>query len=597
MQSVSNSWKENQNKNVVNESFVEVSLTICDPEAASDAQAIDNGSVYFSNTSQTTNRIDKNIKKYSTLEKDIWSLDGSLSTIPSSNYGDNGFIGSEICNENNIFVNHPIIDIEFSQVHTPIIPGLTIVWGSAFDEYATDFNIVAYNNGNIVTSETVVNNVSLTSVIYIDIENYDLIRIEIIKWCKPFRRSRISDIYIGIFKTYKKENLTNLKQEQEVSPLCLSLPINSLEFSIDNSQNEYDPFNYSGLSKYLIERQEIKARYGTKLDSGTVEYIPSGVFYLSQWDAPQNGLEATFKARNLIELLSDTYYKGLYYLNGISLYDLAEDVLLDANLPLNNDGTVKWLLDDSLKVIYTSAPLPLISYAECLQYVAQMARCVMMVDRQGILRIKPRSTTINTDYVLDNTNCYSRPELSFQKPLKAVSVNIYNYSTAASVSELYRSTVAITGTKRLIINYKSTATNVTATVTNGTLISATYYTNSCVIDLSASGDVVIVIQGKILTVSETTFMNTSNSTGEIVEVSNPLITSSSVATAIAVWIIAYMNNRKILSTDWRSDVRLDATDVIKISNDYTTENMIMNRVVFEFNGAFKGTGEGRVLEN
>ena len=149
----------------------------------------------------------------------------------------------------------------------------------------------------------------------------------------------------------------------------------------------------------------------------------------------------------------------------------------------------------------------------------------------------------------------------------------------------------------MIINYKSTATNVTATVTNGTLISATYYTNSCVIDLSASGDVVIVIQGKILTVSETTFMNTSNSTGEIVEVSNPLITSSSVATAIAVWIIAYMNNRKILSTDWRSDVRLDATDVIKISNDYTTENMIMNRVVFEFNGAFKGTGEGRVLEN
>ena len=44
----------------------------------------------------------------------------------------------------------------------------------------------------------------------------------------------------------------------------------------------------------------MRVKYGLKLNDDTIEYIPAGVFYLSEWESPQNGLEANFVARDLL---------------------------------------------------------------------------------------------------------------------------------------------------------------------------------------------------------------------------------------------------------------------------------------------------------
>lgn len=64
MQTVSESWKNNQRNTLVNESFVEVSLGIADPDAIADASANDNGAVYISDTSQVTSEVDKSVMPY-----------------------------------------------------------------------------------------------------------------------------------------------------------------------------------------------------------------------------------------------------------------------------------------------------------------------------------------------------------------------------------------------------------------------------------------------------------------------------------------------------------------------------------------------------
>jgi hypothetical protein len=50
-----------------------------------------------------------------------------------------------------------------------------------------------------------------------------------------------------------------------------------------------------------------------------------------------------------------------------------------------------------------------------------------------------------------------------------------------------------------------------------------------------------------------------------------------------------------LDSSWRADVRLDALDIVKNTNSYNTNNVRMTNVEFKFNGAFRGTGEGKVI--
>src|SRR5690606_3509670 len=158
-----------------------------------------------------------------------------------------------------------------------------------------------------------------------------------------------------------------------------------------------NPDNQAGISKYLAERQEIQVRYGYKIGSG-IEWIPGGTFYLSGWDAPQNGLYATFEARDILEFMNGIFMKGLYRPDGISLKALAEEVLLDAGLPERKDGLPPWKLHESLDDIYTVAPLPLVRHSECLQMIANAAGCAMYVDREGFLRIEPITIFSSEDY-------------------------------------------------------------------------------------------------------------------------------------------------------------------------------------------------------
>lgn len=593
MQNVSDSWKAVQRQQLVNESFIEISFNIADPDSLADASAEDNGAIYISNTEQTVNELNKDIVPYATLEQNLWLLDGSRDFIPDTEYGDNGYIGTVMSGTDGSFSAIPVVNIVFSEVHEPVIPGITITWGAAYGEYAEIFKVIAYNGSAVCAEKRIDRNNSVKSAVELDIENYDRIRIEIIKWCLPHRRPRIAEIFVGINRIYGKPDLTGYEHEQDVNPISAEIPVNRISFSIDNSDNIYDPNNVTGLSKYLMERQEMRVKYGLKLNDDTVEYIPAGVFYLSEWDAPQNGLEANFVARDLLEFLNKTYLKGLYSSAGVSLYSLALDVLTEANLPLNSDGSVKWVLDDSLKSIYTTAPLPLVSLAVCLQYIAQAACCILYCDRAGTLHIEPISTA-TTDYALTSFNLLSRPEISLQKPLKEVDTKIYNYFVEETGKELFTGSVTVIGTKEVVVTYSETAINASAAVSGGTLVSAVYYSNACVLTITASGAVTIAVTGDLLKSSDSDYVISNESSGETQVVENPMITSSAVAAAVGSWVKTWLSNRRIMKLEgWRADPRLDATDIITSENKYGTESIRMTSVKYSYSGAFKGLGEGR----
>lgn len=716
MQKVSQEWKDNQNNTLVSESDIEISLKLTDPDAYEDASASDNAHVVFSDTNHIVSDGDKAIRPYATLEQNQWLLDGSREIVPDSNYGETGFVGSTICAADKVFTSHPVVTIGFSKVHRNMLQGITIRWSEFLNEYAEEFIITAYEGDTVVATKTVSDNANVLSIIEMDIVNYDSITIEIVKWSISHRRARIDEVYIGVYKIFSKKEVFSYSASHTVDPISAELPKSEISFSIDNVDGSYNPYNTSGISKYLIERQEINVRYGYKL-SDRYEWIKGGRFYISEWDAEQNGMSADFKARDLLEFMTGTYYWGLYNPNGTSLYDLATDVLQDANLPVNSDGTVKWVIDESLKNIYTIAPLPIDTHANCLQLIANAGQCVMYQDRGGVLYLKSHDTVHNLanpnnlshiyvdgesilwinpnlysyvipiepfitynfrskhlpnlrniafakgspknnditysldgekgvvsnwnttemfqitpndkDYThlivsfystLDNNeytlsevmdgfyigkstqeygityfNSYSKSDLSLSKPLKQVDVPFYSYSPAKEQTELYNGTMNIDGTIDIVITYSSSAANISSTVTGGTLNSAIYYSNACVLNITATGSVTIVVKGYLLETSSVQITTPSGITGETVSVDNPLITSQDRAVAIGSWVEAYMKNRMTLSSEWRADPRLDALDIVDNENDYGNNKVIMTNVKYSYNGAFRGSGEGRVV--
>ena len=63
--------------------------------------------------------------------------------------------------------------------------------------------------------------------------------------------------------------------------------------------------NPGGLYRYLYERQEISVQYGMDIGNA-VEWIDGGKFFLSGWTTPENGITASFDARDALSFLQDS---------------------------------------------------------------------------------------------------------------------------------------------------------------------------------------------------------------------------------------------------------------------------------------------------
>lgn len=333
-----------------------------------------------------------------------------------------GYAGSWLCDENGVFDPVPTISFDFPVLLEGTIPGLTLTWSTIYGEWASEFRITAYNGDKSVFIQTFVND-GITALVEADIRGYTKLTIEILRWSKPYRRARMEGVVFGIQKVYGKSDIMSYSATMHVNPLSAELPKSEITFEIKNLNGEFNPDNPQGAEKYIMERQRVTVSYGYKLGD-TVEWIPGGIFYLSDWETPQNGITATLKARDAFELMADTYTgpaRG-------TLYQIAKAALTQANLPSLPDGHPRWFLHPYLERVTVSedAELRNCSIAEVLQYAANAGCCVLYQNRRGQVRIEPLLRNL-TDYSIDRFNSYSDSELALTKPLKAVVVNGNRY--------------------------------------------------------------------------------------------------------------------------------------------------------------------------
>lgn len=428
MISVSDAWKSVQDRFLLPESQIEIDVGVTDDEAQSVATVSGTNEVVFSDIANIT-ATTHDMAKYATNELNLWALDGTMSILPSSgDYGNAGYV-SDIESTGSI-------TLKFPAVRTTAISGITITWGEKFGEYPKVFTVIGKNGDTVLGEVTITNNNSSVSGVNIPLENYNSISIVVHEWGLPYRRVRIEKIVIGHLMTFTKKDLLSFTHEQDGDLLSGKLPKYSIEFSMDNSDGRWDPNNPTGMAQYLSERQKLTVRYGLDVD-GTIEWIPGGVFYLSEWIAPPNGIEARFVARDMFEFMMNADMKGKTNTGNLAqiaqwactglLPDGANVVLDNA---LNNSSSRELNITESTMA------------AEIVQKCANASRCVLRCDRADTLYVEPLNNTA-TEYRIPLSLSYSYPEVTLSKPLRSVSVDYggetaheLNVATAGEVQTL-----------------------------------------------------------------------------------------------------------------------------------------------------------------
>ena len=511
MEIVSQAWKDAQQLDLLPENFLKIIYRVTEPGLNDTYSTETNGEAVYSDISDLSNT--EGMIKYATLEPGIWMLDGSCYLLPDeAPYGDNKFVSSEFCDNDGYFTVNPVITLLWESVHSTVIPGITIQWSALFDEYPIEF-IVRVKIGDTVinTFESTENNSALT-VIMTDIQNFNKVEVEIKRWNIPNHRARMEQLFVGIINTYTKDNIMSFSATDSVDVLSGELPEQSVTFVLDNTENQWNPINPQGLTKYLSEQQSVEIRYGMSID-GNVEWIDGGLLYLAEWSTPTNGIEASFTAKNILSFM-DIPYTGT---RTGTLYDIAVAAIGQVDLP--DYATYQFDVALATVSIDFSADTNDYTVAEILQMVANAGKCIMYQNRTGCLRIEPMQSELS-DYVIGKQLLYSWPEVSLSKKLRNVIVN-----------------------------------NGQATIGNS-------------------------VDGADQTVD------------------NPLITAEELARAVGEWTMNMLKGRTTVSGEFRPDTRLSAGDIITADNQFSESGnkIVVTSIKYDFDGGFKGSFEGRVIE-
>jgi hypothetical protein len=565
--------------------FLKVKFNIVDPETNPDLSS--NSEEIFSDLDNIKETTIPQSKNYATLEKNFWLLNDSQ-PIYGSEELEQTYVSSYMSDKNCLFSDKACITLTSSVYLTTL--GLTMVFDSIDKNYAKKLKVKAYRDSTMIMDKDYTLSSYSDRLIFADNEElvrWNKIEIYFIESSLPYRRIRVNQLLFGIMETYTDENLISAESKEKTTMINSELPTHTFKFTIDNMNKLFNPDNPQGWYRYILQQQPISYEWGYQLDDGTIEWILGGKMLLTgSVEVGEN--QVSFSTTSLINYLTKVYKKGVYNSSGRSLYDLAVDVLEDSNI-----DSSQYNLWSGLKSIKTDAPLPKLEARQLLQIIATTGNCILFTNRENVINIQPFNYVLNPDG-MSYDFITSNPVVKVQSELHNTIIYINHYSKEYNVSELFKNeSLEITGTKTIEIEY-DLATDISATITGGTIVSANYYGRYAMLKITNTGEdtISLKVSGKKINNSQTIDSKQFNDDGENIEYKNDLITQmveSSKETKLKDFIGNWYNNRNIYSFENRGDIVKDTREIIPIETDFS--NSLIGYLVennINYDGAWSG---------
>lgn len=309
------------------------------------------------------------LRNWAHLDGNI-KANGVWNPMPSAEtktFNQSGWYGATRCDASGNFTTNPLLTVEFDP--RPVFH-LFVAGESNYGEYPVDFTVRLYSidssgpvlgHTEIVTGNTLLNwNKNISSSSLVDIERMTL---EISKWSHGSRVVKIMEFYTTFIQTIEDEDITRLSLLEERVIADGSLPVgnissNEVDIGLQNvklgveGSDIIDPFfpanPNSPYHELLTKNRKVVPYLGFELVDGSYEYVKLGTFWTGDWTVVEQDASCKVSARDRMEHLRLSEYKGSTLFKDTNLYDLMISVLTDAkdNIPMPD---LTWVIDTELQ--------------------------------------------------------------------------------------------------------------------------------------------------------------------------------------------------------------------------------------------------------
>jgi hypothetical protein len=354
-----------------------------------------------------------------TWEPDRFKLDGSFTFADDTpaNNGEMGFVSSDLCDIGGDYAVCPTLTFVFGNTHSSA--GVTVAFDVLNNEYATEFNVSAYDGSDaLIASIDVVDNDKVLCDIFYQLEGYQKVVITIKKWSMGERRARVVEVDFGIVRVYTSDNLIKCSAIEELDLTGSQLPSTEFRFTVDNAGREFNILNPSGFYAYLKQRQRVSAQIGVLVGSA-YEWIPLGEYLLWDWTSDEGSLTATFTARTYLDLMNSVDYENLVPKSLYSLYDMAEEIFVLC-------GITNYEIDAGLQAVETNGLVKKNNCKNILQMIALAGCANIYVERDSKIKLAVNPPSIGSQVDdIDMDSMYDEPKIELEPVVQSVSVTYY----------------------------------------------------------------------------------------------------------------------------------------------------------------------------
>lgn len=171
-------------------------------------------------------------KKFATLEKNLWFLNGTFKNFPDDHEQENfGLWSNSMSDENGNFKNSVEIELNFSNYESSV--GLTFKFSTLTNDYPKNITVKWYQDESLL-SEKDFELDSAECFCENSVSKFNKIIISCLSTNNPYRYLKIQDIVYGVIRNFQEDELRNLNLLEDVSLTSEELKINTMDFVLNN---------------------------------------------------------------------------------------------------------------------------------------------------------------------------------------------------------------------------------------------------------------------------------------------------------------------------------------------------------------------------
>lgn len=301
------------------------------------------------------------------------------------------------------FQTVPVLTVTFTQMFTS--PGITFTFDPQNNLFCNDLTVSWYRD------ETLVANGDFNPdapIFYCEqnVSYYNKIIVQFNKMNMPYSFLKLQRIDFGALREFTNKELKSVKIQEEASPISSELSINTLDFTVNSTQNTVFVFQ---------KKQKTKVKfYNTVI----------GTFFISG-SQRQSKTIWNVSAEDYIGLTDKmTFYGGMY--QNKNAFELAGEIL----------GNIPFEMEQSLQNKTVSGWLPIDSSRNSLLHLAFAIGAAVTTARQNKIIIKePDTQSVHSFAAAD---IFTGDSFETQDKATEIQLTEHNYAAVTEATELFK---------------------------------------------------------------------------------------------------------------------------------------------------------------